>query len=251
MREGRGIYEFAGFLILLVLWEFAARLTGSVLIIPGPVPVLRNLYALVFTGRFWLSLLGSFRRVIGGVAIAVPLGVLAGIVSGLDRRVRALLKPLFQVISATPVMAVILIAFLALGQERTPVFTAFLMVFPVIAANTIEGIGAVDPKLTELFTLYRLSRREQLRYLYLPSIGPFVLAGLRSGLSLCWKVVVAAEVLVQPLRALGTGMQRAKAQLETAELFAWTVGTILAAALTQGLLSVLLGLFEGRRRRYK
>jgi NitT/TauT family transport system permease protein len=239
-------WGFAGFLILLTLWEFAARAAGSALIIPGPRLVLRSFCALVLTGRFWLSLINSFWRVMLGLGIAIPLGTLAGIASGLDRRVAAFLKPLFQVISATPVMSVILIAFLALGQERTPVFTTFLMVFPVMAANTAEGIRAVDPKLAELFTLYRLSPGERLRYLYLPGIGPFVLAGLRSALSLCWKVVVAAEVLVQPLRALGTGMQQAKAQLETPELFAWSAGTVLAAALTQALLSVALRFF-GRR----
>jgi NitT/TauT family transport system permease protein len=240
-------YKTAGLLILLILWESAARLAGSALIIPGPLLVLRKFYTLVLDSRFWLSLLNSFWRVMLGILIAAPLGAAAGIACGLDRRVASVLKPLFQVIAATPVMSVILIAFLALGQERTPVFTAFLMVFPLMAANTTEGIRAVDPGLAELFTLYRLSRGERFRYLYLPSIGPFVLAGLRSGLSLCWKVVVAAEVLVQPLRALGTGMQQAKAQLETAELFAWTGGTVLAAALSQGLLSAALGFFERRR----
>jgi NitT/TauT family transport system permease protein len=240
-------YELSGLLILLAVWEIAARLAGSALIIPGPLLALGNFYALVGSGRFWLSLLNSFWRVILGILIAAPLGLAAGIGSGLDRRAGAFLKPLFQVIAATPVMSVILIAFLALGTERTPVFTAFLMVFPLMAANTAEGIRSVDPGLAELFTLYKLSRRERFRCLYLPSIGPFVLAGLRSALSLCWKVVVAAEVLVQPLRALGTGMQQAKAQLETAELFAWTGGTVLAAALTQGLLSAALGLFERRR----
>jgi NitT/TauT family transport system permease protein len=54
-------------------------------------------------------------------------------------------------------------------------------------------------------------------------------------------VVVASEVLVQPLLALGTGMQRAKAQLETPELFAWTLATVIAAALTEWVASLALG----------
>jgi NitT/TauT family transport system permease protein len=86
-----------------------------------------------------------------------------------------------------------------------------------------------------------MSRGEFLKYLYIPSLVPFILGGLRSSLSLCWKVVVAAEVIVQPLRSLGTGMQQAKAQLETPELFAWTAATVIAAALTQGLLSFAIG----------
>jgi ABC-type nitrate/sulfonate/bicarbonate transport system ATPase subunit len=145
-------------------------------------------------------------------------------------------------------MAVILIAFLWFGQERTPVFTAFLIVFPVMAANTSAGVRAVDLKLVELARVYGLSRPQRLGALYLPAIAPFIVGGLRSALSLCWKVVVAAEVLVQPLRALGTGMQRAKAQLETAELFAWTAAAVLAAALAQGLLTLALFLVPLCRR---
>jgi NitT/TauT family transport system permease protein len=74
-----------------------------------------------------------------------------------------------------------------------------------------------------------------------------MLGGLRSGLSLCWKVVVAAEVLVQPFRALGTGMQNAKAQLETAELFAWTAGTVCAATAAQFALTLILARLKRRR----
>jgi NitT/TauT family transport system permease protein len=114
------------------------------------------------------------------------------------------------------------------------------MVFPVMAANTLEGVRMTDLRLRELFKVYKIRKSDTLRYLYIPSLGPFILGGLRSSLSLCWKVVVAAEVLVQPLRSLGTGMQQAKAQLETAQLFAWTIATVLAAAFTQGLFSLVL-----------
>jgi NitT/TauT family transport system permease protein len=237
----------AGILLLLLFWEFASLLRGSELLLPGPLPVLRRFIRLIGTERFLLSLAGSGVRVLLGMVISVPLGVMAGAAAGLHRRAGALLKPLLQVISATPVMSVILIAFLWFGQERTPVFTAFLMIFPVIANSAAAGIASLDPKLEELFAVYRLSRKERFWSFYLPGIAPFVLGGMRSGLSLGWKVVVAAEVLIQPRRALGTGMQAAKAQLETAELFAWTAGTVIAAALSQALLSGILAQLQKRR----
>jgi NitT/TauT family transport system permease protein len=237
-----------GILALLLLWEGAARMMGSALLLPGPLPVARRLIALAGTERFLRALGESFFRVIRGILISVPLGVAAGIAAGIDRRVRAFLSPLFSVIAATPVMAVILILFLWLGPEQTTVFSAFLMVFPVMAANTQEGVGRVDGGLRELFRVYGLSPGETLRRLYIPSVMPFILGGLRSSLSLCWKVVVAAEVLVQPLRALGTGMQQAKALFETGELFAWTAATVAAAALSQALLSLALSLYRRRDR---
>jgi len=234
------LWTFAGVVFLLLVWEFAARIYGSGLILPGPIPVLASFIELVSTRRFLSALAGSFVRVLGGIAIAVPLGITAGITAGLDKRFGAFLKPLFSVVSATPVISVILIAFLFLGTGRTPVFTAFLMVFPVMSANVIEGMNSTDPRLKEFFTAFRMSRRETLRYLYIPSLVPFILGGLRSSLSLCWKVVVAAEVIVQPLRSLGSGMQQARSQLETPELFAWTAATVIAASFTQGILSLVL-----------
>ena len=130
-------------------------------------------------------------------------------------------------------MSIILIAFLWFGAEKTPSFAAFLMIFPVVTANTLSGIHAIDPKLEELFAVYRMNFWEKARFLYFPSLTPFIAAGCRAALGLCWKVVVAAEVLVQPLAALGTGMQRAKAALDTTELFAWTAAAVLASALSE------------------
>jgi NitT/TauT family transport system permease protein len=120
------------------------------------------------------------------------------------------------------------------------------MVFPVAAAASAQGVRSADPQLRELFAVYKISPRETLRRFYIPSVLPFVIASLRSSLSLSWKVVAAAEVLVQPLRGLGTEMQTAKARLETPELFAWTAATVFAAALCQLLLSLGLKLLQGR-----
>ena len=254
MREAIGfpnksntlVWYVAGIALLLAVWELCSRFFASNLIFPGPVPVFTALIRLVKDPKFLPSLWFSFIRVMIGMIISVPLALACGIAAGLDKRASAFLKPLFSLISATPVMSVILIAFLFLGAERTPVFTAFLMVFPVMTANAAEGIQRVDTHLRELFMVFNMSRRETFRCLFIPSIAPFILGGLKSSLSLSWKVVVAAEVLVQPFRSLGTGMQQAKARLETPELFAWTFVTVAAAALVQALLGVLLLSLERR-----
>jgi NitT/TauT family transport system permease protein len=242
-------WTLAGVAVLLLLWELGARAYGSGLILPGPLLVLGRFVELIQNPRFLAALWGSFLRVMWGIVIAIPLGIAAGVAAGLDKRIHAFLRPLFTVVSATPVISVILIAFLILGSGRTPVFTAFLMVFPVMAANAIEGVNSTDRRLKELFTAYKMSRAETLRYLYIPSLVPFIVGGLRSSLSLCWKVVVAAEVIVQPLRSLGSGMQQARAQLETPELFAWTLATVIAAAATQGILSLALNMNDRRKSR--
>jgi len=222
--------------VLILFWEIAARLVAADIILPGPLPTLVRLGALLTTRRFLASLGSSLVRVLWGIALSVPLAVAVGIAAGLDRRINAFLRPLFALVSATPVLSIILIAFLWFGQERTAIFAAFLIIFPVMSATAIAGVGAADPRLLEALRVYRFTRYQTLRHFYLPSLMPFIIGGLRASLALSWKVVVAAEVIVQPLFGLGTGMQNAKAQLETTELFAWTAATVGIAALSELLL---------------
>lgn len=222
-----------GILALLLFWELASLALSSDLLLPNPRKTLLTLLHLVTTRRFLEALGMSLLRILFSMAIAIPLSLAIGIPAALDRRFSAFMRPLFLVIAATPVLSIILIAFIWFGQERTPIFSAFLMMFPVLTSNIMAGIQSADPRLREVLELYKIPRRQRLRYLYIPSLLPYLFAGLHSALSLCWKVVVAAEVIVQPRHALGTGMQMAKAQLETTELLAWTAATVLMAALTE------------------
>jgi NitT/TauT family transport system permease protein len=247
-KNRQALSFLGGLACFFLLWQIGAWLTGSEIILPGPLPVIKKLLPLVKTERFLHALAASTSRLLLGMLISVPLGVLAGLAAALNKHIAAFLQPFFSVIAATPVMSIILIAFLAFGSEKTPVFTVFLMVFPVIAANTIAGVKAIPPNLIELFKVYDLDSMKKIRFLYIPAVLPYLAAGLHSGLSLGWKVAVAAEVLVQPLNALGTGMQTAKAQLETPELFAWTAATVAAAGVSGLLLDVLNNSLSGKDR---
>ncbi|GHT48062.1 ABC transporter permease [Spirochaetia bacterium] len=223
-------------LLIIAVWQIAYIANGNDIILPSPLKVFKSLGELVCSAGFWRSLSATCLRLAISLLIVVPLGLAVGIICGLNRMAAAFFKPIFTIIAATPVMSVILIAYLAFGSERTPVFTAFLMIFPVMAANTMTAVSTIDPKYTELCNIYNFSRKQRIRHLYLYAMLPYFKAALRASLSLAWKVIVAAEVLVQPLSALGTSMQVAKANLQTTELFAWTLSTILASAVTEVLL---------------
>ncbi len=234
------LWGILGIGTLLLIWYLAARRVDSDIVLPTPGATVQKLVTLLGTEKFLLALGSSFLRFFVSIVLSVPLSLVVGIAAGLDKRAFYFIKPFFSLISATPVLSIILILFLWLGQDRTPIGAAFLMIFPVMAFNTIEGIRSADPQLVELFTVYGVPRKLILRHIYIPTLFPFILAGLRSVFSLSWKVIVAAEVLTQPIPSLGAGMQNAKAQLETTELFAWTIATVIFAALTEGLISIPL-----------
>jgi NitT/TauT family transport system permease protein len=172
-------------------------------------------------------------RGLAAFAISSALGIAAGLTSGLRPSFGAALAPLLTAIRATPVLALALIALLWFPSDFVPIFTAFLMAFPVMTTSAAEGAKAADPRLLEMSRLFRVPRRKVLLDLRLPAAAPHLIAGAKSSLGLSWKVVVAGEILSQPDRALGTGMQGARMLLETSSVFAWALAAVALCALTE------------------
>lgn len=235
-KSGPGIPGAAaaatGALAFLLLWELAARAIGSEIVLPSPLRVAGAAADLFPTARFLAALRGTFFRGIASFGISMAAGTAVGLACGLSPTLASALSPGLTVIRATPVLAVILLALIWFPDWAVPVFAAVLMAFPVVVADVRQGVRAVDPGLLEMARLFRIRKRDRLRSIYVPSLAPHLASASHGALGLCWKVVVAGEVLSQPARALGTGMQGARIQLETAEVFAWTLAGILLCALT-------------------
>ncbi len=206
---------------------------GNELVLPSPPKVLGAALALYPTPRFLADLCATFLRGLAAFALSVALGVAAGLAAGLRPLFAAALAPLLTAIRATPVLALVLIVLLWFPSGFVPVFSAFLMAFPIMATSAAEGARAADPGLLEMAALFRVPRKEVFLRLRLPSAAPYLVAGAKSALGLSWKVVVAGEILSQPDRALGRGMQDSRLMLETASVFAWAFAAVLLCAATE------------------
>jgi NitT/TauT family transport system permease protein len=206
---------------------------GKDLVLPSPGRVLGAALALYPTPRFLADLGATFLRGLAAFALSSILGIAAGLAAGLRPLFGAALKPLLTAIRATPVLALVLIALLWFPSGFVPIFSAFLMAFPIMVTSATEGALAADKRLLEMASLFRVPKRKLFMKLRLPSASPHLIAGARSALGLSWKVVVAGEILSQPDRAIGSGMQDSRLMLETASVFAWAFAAVILCALTE------------------
>lgn len=193
------------------------------------------------------SLLSTVKRGILGFLLSAGAALGLGIAAGENKVVFALLKPLLTVIKTVPVLSIVLLAIIWLSTEQVPVFVCFLVVFPVISANVIEGMRNVDPHLLEMARIYRAGRARIIFQIFMPSLIPYLLAGLSTAAGVTWKAVIAAEVISMPRYAIGTGMQFAQIQLDTAALFAWTILAIIISSLSEALILLPGKLLPWRR----
>lgn len=230
----------------LAVWALAARLAaaesvlGGELLLPAPRTVLSALLTLAGTAAFWQTALLSLARMALGLVLGCALGSLLAVLTARNRGWDALFSPAVKVIRAAPVASFILLVLLWVERGWVSVVIAALMVLPVLWASVRQGIEGTDPKLLELARCYGFDRWKTLRLVWLPSIKPAFTAGLATAMGLAWKAGVAAEVLCQPKRAIGTEIYRSKWTLDTPGLFAWTLVVVLLSLAMETLVKRLL-----------
>ena len=216
---------------LILLWYLGALILDAPIILPAPLEVLEELASLVTSQDFATNLAYTILRALESFLLIVLTGALAGILAAQFPIFHQIIKPLVTVFKATPVMSVILLAFIWLRTGAVPVFSAFLMAFPVMFVQTMSGYNSIDPKIVQMCDIYAIKGKERLKHLILPSMLPYLITGAKQTLSMIWKVVIAAEVLTLPKYGIGRELQLAQIQLETSKVFAWTILTILLTAL--------------------
>ena len=246
-KNGQGAVLF-GVLILTALWKIGAILSGSDVILPGPVKTIQTLFSVAVSPGFLPALWATTLRGLFAFAVSALLGLCLGVAAGLSPWLRAVLKPLVVTIRSTPVMSFILLALIWFPSGFVPVFVAVLMAFPILYENVVAGLKGVDPRLVEMARVYRVPAQRILFRILLPGLFAFFFAGARTALGIIWKAVIAAEILSRPASAIGSSMYEAKIYIETAEVVAWTVAAVLLSAATEFLLQRSTRLFRGVQR---
>jgi sulfonate transport system permease protein len=145
----------------------------------------------------------SSLRVLAGFMIGAAAAIAFGAAMGLSRRLDALFDPSFQALRSIPSLAWVPVLLLWMGIDEAPKITLIAIgaFFPVHLA-VVAGIRDVDRKLVELGEVNRLSHAELFVRILLPASLPQIFTGLRTGLSLAWMFMVAAE-LIAATRGLG------------------------------------------------
>jgi sulfonate transport system permease protein len=145
----------------------------------------------------------SLLRVALGFVIGAGLGLSFAAWVGLSREAEAYLEPTFAGLRAIPSLAWVPLLLLWLGIDESSkiVLIAIGAFFPVYV-NGVAAIRDVDRRLVEVGEMIGMSRWRLVRRILLPASLPGLFTGLRSGLSMAWMFVVAAE-LIAATRGLG------------------------------------------------
>lgn len=228
--------------VWLIVWQTASVVTGLEFLLASPVSVFWALVKLLGTKVFYLTLANSFVKITLGFGVAFVAGTILGLAAGNFGIVEEILRPPVQLMKTLPMTSFIILLLIWFGSENVAVFIAFIVVFPIDYTGVIEGVQKTDIRLKEMAEIFEIPTLRKIRCIYVPQILPFVEANLKTGIGMCWKAGVSAEVIGLVRYSIGEQLYYSKLYLMTAELFAWSIVVVVASMAFETLFIKLLKL---------
>ncbi|MCP4821981.1 MAG: ABC transporter permease [Shimia sp.] len=155
--------------------------------------------------QIWTSIKTVFFGFLVGTAIAVPIGIMAG----LSPYANAAVNPLIQIFKPVSPLAWLPIVTMVVSATYTiddglfsksfltsAITVTLCSLWPTLI-NTALGVASIDKDLVNVSKVLKMNTWTKITKLVLPSALPLIFTGLRLSLGVGWMVLIAAEMLAQ------------------------------------------------------
>jgi len=209
--------------------------------LPPLVDVLARAGRLVADPVFRTDLRATLQAWAVGMAVAILVGVPAGLLLGSVPAVEAALRPVLEFLRPIPSVALIPLVSLILGAGLVTEATliVYAAIWPILF-NTLYGLRDLDPVPRETLRVFGFGRGALLWLVSLPAVAPFIATGIRLAAAVALILAVGTEILSGFGDGVGVFIAQAQQAVDgTTDLLAATVwagalGLLLNALLAGG-----------------
>jgi ABC-type nitrate/sulfonate/bicarbonate transport system permease component len=227
----RFTWHLISFLLFFGLWELAGRWPISLAFPPFSETFLALLRMLA-DGSLLKAYISTLQPLIIGIVICGIAGIGFGIGMGLSRSIEWLSLPVFIILQAAPMAAIIpLITYMYGIGLTSKVLAVILLAAPVIVMNSYKGIRNTNPSLLQMCRAFLGTRRQEVVKIILPHAAALIFAGLRLGLAMGFIGIVIAELMITPT-GIGDLITYHSSVAGYAEMFAAITSMVIVAAFT-------------------
>lgn len=187
---------FAALLVFFSLWEIAPKAGwADERLLPPASDVLTTLFAMMGTYSFWMHVQTTLGEVLVAFLIAIPLGVLIGIVVAENKLASATFKPLIFFIFSIPksIFLPVFILALGIGFWEKVAFGVFSTIF-IAMMTTFAAVESVREDQLRVARAFDASPLQKMLFVYLPAMTPILLETIRVGMIFNFTGVLLAEM---------------------------------------------------------
>ncbi len=179
-------------------WEIAGRIPVSYAF-PTFFESMAALFKMMFDGSLLAAYAETLKPLAIGILISAFLGIAIGLWIGLSGWFDWLFSPIFIVMQAAPLAALIPLLVMMYGIGLTSkVFVVCIMAMPVIVLNTAGAVRNTPSSLTEMGKSFLASKAEVITKIIVPAASPVIFSGLRLGISAGFIGAILSELKITP-----------------------------------------------------
>ena len=224
--------------IVFGAWEIAGRIPVSYAF-PTFIESMTALVALTFDGSLFTAYAETLRPLVVGIAISAVVGIGAGLWIGLSAKFDWFFSPIFIVMQAAPLAALIPLLVMAYGIGLTSkVFVVCIMAMPVIVLNTASAVRNTPTSIKEMGRSFLGSDSDIILKIIIPAASPIIFSGLRLGISAGFIGAILSELKITPT-GVGDIITYSRSIADYPSMYAAIFSIILLAVLFLNLLERL------------
>lgn len=225
---------------IMLVWQLVAVIVNKEVIVPYPKDVLKRMLDMLFDLSFYQTLFITLSHVVIVVVVCAIVAFLLSYIGYKKPMIDTYVSPLLTMIQAVPNISFIILVLVWTSSLQAVYIVLFLVIFPLLYHNFIEGFKSIDHDLRDVILLYHPPFIDRLLHVYLPLIQPSFLSGMKSSLSLGVKVAVMAEILAGLPYGVGRAINYSRIQFDMIGVFAWTIWLIIMILCIEFLLKKLI-----------
>jgi len=225
------LWTIASLVLLFGAWEIAGLVPIS-FAFPTFTETLAAFFEMVVDGTMGYAFFVTLQPLVLGVAVSALLGVGLGVVMGLSEKAEWLLAPIFIVMQAAPMAALVPLVTFVYGIGLTAKTLAVIMLaLPVIVLNSYKAVRHVNPSLVAMCRSFQGTWLQRVFKIIIPDASPVIFAGLRLGVAAGFIGVMLAELLITPT-GIGDLITYHRSVANYAHMYAAVASIILLSTLT-------------------
>ena len=242
--------KFVSAFIIFGAWEIAGRIPVS-FAFPTFLESMEAFWVLIMNGTMFHAYVETLKPLIVGVLISSFLGVGLGIWIGLSNKFDWFVSPIFIVMQAAPLAALIPLLVMVYGIGLTSkVFVVCIMAMPVIVLNTSGAVRNTPDSIKEMGRSFLGNDKDIILKIIFPASSPIIFAGLRLGVSAGFIGAILAELKITPT-GVGDIISYSRSIADYPSMYAAIFSIILLAVLFLNVLERIESyLFKGNTQGY-
>ena len=220
-------------LAIFLIWEVASAVIGSEYILPSLGQTLTSLLNLFKQAEFYKSLGFTLLRSLISFILSFVLGFIFAFLSSKSKVVRGIVNPLMSIVRALPTIAIILLLLFWTNSKIAPIIVTMLVVLPTSYTHLYSAFDSVDKTAVEAGRVDGANEKQVFSFLVFPQIAPAFYSAIGSGISLNFKLMVAAEVLAQTANSIGYMLNTSKVYFEISQMMALVLVSVAVGVIVE------------------